>query len=284
MQARSALFDVYGDYLRSRGGRAPVAALVRLLAPLDIAAPAVRQAVSRMVRQGWLEAVRLPSGPGYALTDRAASRLDEAGARIYRTRSAEWDGAWHLLVLDHVSSRSTRERLHAGLGFLGYARLNGVTWLAPRPSREVESLLAAEGVRGDAFCARGLGDPAALVRRAWDLDALGAAYSRWLADARALVAGQPTAGASGEAVPAGPTVTPATPPTPASDERTYAIRSQLVHEWRKFLFQDPGLPRSLLPTAWPGDEAAAYFDVQAARLLPAAARFVDSCLAPGGPP
>ena len=31
MQARSALFDLYGDYLRSRGGRAPVAALVRLL-------------------------------------------------------------------------------------------------------------------------------------------------------------------------------------------------------------------------------------------------------------
>ncbi|HEX5741405.1 MAG TPA: PaaX family transcriptional regulator, partial [Pilimelia sp.] len=28
MQARSALFDVYGDYLRPRGGRAAVAALV----------------------------------------------------------------------------------------------------------------------------------------------------------------------------------------------------------------------------------------------------------------
>ena len=38
MQARSALFDLYGDHLRPRGGRAPVAALVRLLAPLGIAA------------------------------------------------------------------------------------------------------------------------------------------------------------------------------------------------------------------------------------------------------
>ena len=42
MQARSALFDLYGDYLRSRGGRAPVAALVKLLAPVGIAPPAVR--------------------------------------------------------------------------------------------------------------------------------------------------------------------------------------------------------------------------------------------------
>ena len=262
MQARSALFDVYGDYLRSRGGSAPVAALVRLLAPLGIAAPAVRQAVSRMVRQGWLEPLRLPSGPGYGLTPRAVNRLDEAAARIYRTRRADWDGSWHLLVLAHVEGRSSRERLHAGLGFLGYARLNGATWLAPRVSAEVDALLAAEGVDADRFCARQVGDPAVLARRAWDLDALGAAYRDWLDAAQTLVAGDDT---------------------PTSDEAVYAVRSHLVHEWRKFLFQDPGLPRAVLPTEWPGDEAAAYFDSQAVRLLPRAAAYVDSCLAhPGG--
>ena len=64
MHARSALFDLFGDHLRSRGGQAPVAALVRLLAPLGVTAPAVRTSISRMVRQGWLEPVRLPTGPG----------------------------------------------------------------------------------------------------------------------------------------------------------------------------------------------------------------------------
>ena len=81
MQARSALFDLYGDHLRSRGGRAPVAALVRLLAPLGIAPPAVRTAVSRMVRQGWLAPVGTTSGRGYALTDRASRRLWEDAER-----------------------------------------------------------------------------------------------------------------------------------------------------------------------------------------------------------
>src|SRR5882672_12236301 len=100
MHARSALFDLYGDYLRPRGGRAPVAALVRLLAPLDVAAPAVRTAVSRMVRQGWLVPVRLADGPGYQLTVRAVHRLDEAAARIYRTGRAGWDGTFDLLVLE----------------------------------------------------------------------------------------------------------------------------------------------------------------------------------------
>ncbi len=82
MHARSALFDLYGDHLRAHGDRAPVAAVVRLLAPLGIAAPAARPAISRMVRQGWLRPERLPAGRGYAHTERARHRLDDPPARI----------------------------------------------------------------------------------------------------------------------------------------------------------------------------------------------------------
>ena len=52
----------------------------------------------------------------------------------------------------------------------------------------------------------------------------------------------------------------------------------LVHEWRKFLFTDPGLPAELLPAGWVGHDAATFFAQEAARLLPAASRFVDACL------
>jgi phenylacetic acid degradation operon negative regulatory protein len=51
-----------------------------------------------------------------------------------------------------------------------------------------------------------------------------------------------------------------------------------VHEWRKFLFLDPGLPRELLPVDWPGTEAATFFDKESERLRPAATRFVEQCL------
>ncbi|MFI5101083.1 MAG: PaaX family transcriptional regulator C-terminal domain-containing protein [Actinomycetes bacterium] len=261
MHARSALFDLYGDHLGPRGGQAPVAALVRLLEPLGVAAPAVRTAVSRMVRQEWLEPVALPAGPGYRLTDRGSTRLEQAGARIYRVGAPSWDGRWHLLVLEHVPGRAARERLRAGLGFLGYAQLADATWLAPRPSPEVDELLAAEGVRAERFTTTAAADPgteaARLVRRAWDLDALAHAYSHWLATARSIV------GDGG----------------PQDDRSAFATRSELVHEWRKFLFTDPGLPRTLLPEAWPGDRAAEFFTVEAERLRPAADRFVDACLA-----
>src|SRR3954467_4630260 len=97
MQARSALFDLYGDHLRTRGGYAPVAALVRLLACLDIAAPAVRTAVSRMVRQGWLGPGSTGARRGHQLTERASRRWDEAATRISRLRPPQaWDGYWSI--------------------------------------------------------------------------------------------------------------------------------------------------------------------------------------------
>jgi phenylacetic acid degradation operon negative regulatory protein len=258
MQARSALFDLYGDYLRPRGGRAPVAALVRLLAPLGIAAPAVRTAVSRMVRQGWLHPLRLSSGPGYLLTPKATRRLDDSSARIYRTGRMAWDGKFDLLVIEAPTARAERQRLAATLSFLGYGSIDAGTWVAPRPSDEVEHLLGDAGIGFERFTAGhsgGLPGAVALVRRAWNLPELAAAYERFVRDARQLVEHPP-----------------------ADDEAAYLARFTLVHRWRTFLFRDPQLPPVLLPDRWPGTTAAAFFDHHATRLRPPADRFVDRCL------
>jgi phenylacetic acid degradation operon negative regulatory protein len=262
--ARSALLDLYGDHLAARGGRAPVAALVRLLAPLGVAAPAVRTAVSRMVRQGWLTPVRLPDGPGYQLTPAAVRRLEDAAARAYRSGpNGTWDGRWHLLVLPRQPDRSRRERVRHGLAFLGYAPLDDCTWLAPRPAAGLGPLLASEGLCAERFSVLHEGDTAALVRRLWDLDGLARAYAAWLDEAKVLV---------GELGPAW------------TDEQAFAVRSRLVHGWRTFLFRDPGLPPDLLPPDWPGGGAAAFLDAESGRLWPAARRFVDRCLSAPPPP
>jgi phenylacetic acid degradation operon negative regulatory protein len=258
VNARSALFDLYGDHLRGRGSQAPVASLVRLLAPLGITEPAVRTAVSRMARQGWLAPVRCDRGlAGYALTPRAARRLDEAAERIYRRGDPGWDGQWHVLVAERIRDRARRGRVRAALGYLGYAPLGETTWISPRPSVELGPLLDAERLRVDSFTASYDGDPRDLLARAWDLEDLARAYRCWLAQARELIAA------------AGPG---------AADAEVFALRSALVHEWRKFLFTDPGFPAALLPPGWPGREAAQVFHAESARLLPGAARFVDCCL------
>lgn len=263
MQARSALFDVYGDHLRRRGGQAPVAGLIRLLGALDIQPPAVRTAISRMVRQGWLAPTATGEGPGYRLTERAERRLDDAYARIYRTgrgtdSAGPWDGRWHVLVTDRPASRSARDRLGADLTFLGYAPLSSGTWIAPRAHPDTKAVLESEAVSADEFSATYDGMGASLAGRAWDLAGVAAAYERFEAEARALL----------DAMPAGP----------EPDRAAFATRFRLVHEWRKFLFLDPALPDEVLPTGWPGHRAAALFDEAAGSLLPAASRYVDACL------
>ena len=273
MDARSALFDLYGDHLRSRGAKAPVAALVRLLAPLGIAAPAVRTAVSRMARQGWLEPVRLEGQPGYALTSRARRRLDDAAARIYRTAPdgtpvvtgsegpGDWDRQWHLGILREVPNARRREQLASQLAFLGWAPLSDGAWVGLRNDAEVDQILGMEGIAADRFRAPVDDGAVEFARRVWKLDELGASYDAWLIEAKALVdqAGRESADGNG-------------------DEHAFAVRSELVHEWRKFLFRDPGLPDELLPADWAGTRAAEFFDFHAERLGPAAGRFVDNCL------
>lgn len=260
MQARSALFDLYGDHLRPRGGRAAVSALVKLLAPVDIAAPAVRTAVSRMVRQGWLVPIRLTTGPGYLLTPKAARRLDEAAARIYRTSKIHWDGRFDLIVSEPLPSRRDRLRLRTSLAFLGYGALGEETWVATRPGEDVDAVLADVGVRYERFTAShtaGSVGATSLVHRAWDLAGIAREYDRFVSELQPIVASV----------------------GPRTDDRTaYAARFRLVHAWRTFLFRDPQLPAALLPEEWSGTRAAAFFDRHAGRLRPAADRYVDHCL------
>jgi phenylacetic acid degradation operon negative regulatory protein len=213
-----------------------------------------------MVRQGWLHPLRLACGPGYLLTPKAARRLDEAATRIYRTRDNSWDGRFDLVVIDPPAQRTDRGRLASNLSFLGYGAIDAATWVAARPTDEIETLLDETGIRFERFTAShsgGVDGAIALVRRAWNLTEIGAAYEEFVREL------SPVVSSIG---------------THSDDEAAYAARFALVHAWRTFLFRDPQLPPALLPEQWPGSAAADFFDAHAARLRPAADRFVDRSL------
>ncbi len=212
-----------------------------------------------MVRQGWLTPVRSHGGAGYQLTVRAVHRLDEAATRIYRTGRADWSGSFDLLLLSPSTRQAGWTKVANTLTYLGYGCLDPHTWVAPRPAEEVDAVLAEAGIpyeRFDARHAAGGEGMAGLVRRAWDLDTLAAAYRQFVMEQR-----EPMQVSKNE-----------------PDELAYAARFRLVHAWRGFLFRDPQLPPDLLPNPWPGDAAAAFFDHHEIRLRPAADRFVEACL------
>jgi phenylacetic acid degradation operon negative regulatory protein len=258
MHARSALFDVYGDHLRTRGHRAAVADLVRLLAPIGIAAPAVRTAISRMVSQGWLEPATVEGHRGYAATPQAIRRLEEASERIYRRRDTRWDGCWQLLFLDPFPSRTVRASVLRDLPYLGYAELDDRVWVSPWVRAELGETLARAGAGATTARATDFDPPGSPVR-AWDIEAIGAEYAAWLDDAAASVEAHLAAHDDPQ-------------------EAAFAARFHLVHEWRKFLFTDPGLPRELLPDDWAGRRATDYFRREAGRLASASEAFVARTL------
>ncbi|BCJ53886.1 hypothetical protein Asp14428_53610 [Actinoplanes sp. NBRC 14428] len=188
---------------------------------------------------------------------KAARKLDEASARIYRTGRPSWDGRFDLVLLGAPVGRREAQQL----SFLGYGMLDDRTWVAPRPADDTDTLLREAGVAYERFsAAHAGGSPGAVdvVGRAWDLAAIGQAYEEFVAIQRPVVT----------AINAR-----------SSDQDAYAARFHLVHAWRSFLFRDPQLPPSLLPPRWPGTTAASFFDRHAARLRPAADRFVERCLA-----
>ena len=263
MHARSALFDVYGDHLRARGDRARWRPWSGCSRPLGIAAPAVRTAISRMVRQGWLEPVRLPAGRGYAATAGTAIRARRRRAPgSTAPATPRWDGSWHLLVLDPDPQRSARDRVRSGLAFLGYAELLATapgSARSPRPRST--QLLAREERRARAPRAHDDRPRRAGPRRAGTSTRSAAAYVEWLRG-RATAARRPRHRAAAR-----------------PDRRRRAAFAAALPcsctSGASSCSPTRGCPPSCCPRDWAGHEARTFFTAEAERLLPGAARFVD---------
>src|SRR5699024_11497608 len=66
-----------------------------------------------------------------------------------------------------------------------------------------------------------------------------------------------------------------------SDSEAFVQSALLVHQYRKFLFIDPNLPKELLPEEWLGDAAGNLFTDYYNMLAEPATRFFESVFEPG---
>lgn len=276
MRVRSALFDLYGDHVVRRGGWAPIGGLVRAMEALEFTGPATRTAVSRLVREGWLEAESTGhcGVRGYATTDRMTRQLDDARRRIYDGDDPPWTGRWDVVTLGLPPGRAARDRLAALLRYLRYAPLNRETWVAARRHPDLATRLAREGVTWRGFDSAYDGDDRTLAADLWDLPAIARGYRRFVQEPADGVTGVTSMhsvnGIGAMAVNGGI--------DGADPALAFAQRSRLVHRWRLFLFADPCLPRQVLPRDWPRPAAAARFREVADALAGPADVFVDDCL------
>jgi phenylacetic acid degradation operon negative regulatory protein len=232
--------------VHGRGGASLwIGTLIALMSALGITPAAVRQAVSRMSRQGWLRVKRVRNRAYYRVTERGRRRIEELSPRIYGP-VVEWDGRWRLLNYSiGEAQRKRRERLRKELSVLGWAPLSPSIWLSPADrlaaAREAaEATLTREVIHlFDGAYAGPLTDRE-LLERCWNVDAIATAYREFIARYR-------------------PRLERERDHRDLGDEQAFVERLWLVHDYRKFAYIDPGLPSELLPAHWPGTAAAALF-------------------------
>lgn len=244
MKARSLVFDLFGDFLRYRGGEVRLRGLIALMACFDVPEPTVRVVVARLRKEGWLRSSRDGRETSYALTDAAWELLDEGRARIFERAVGPWDGQWHMVIYSvPETERALREQLRKKLSWLGFGPLSAAVWISPhdRVALVRDAFADERAVRLDAFHSRSDGTAADrdIAERSWDLGSLERDYTEFVRRYEGRLAAYRAGEVRGQS---------------ALVERMY-----LIHDYRMFPFRDPDLPPELVPSNWPGRQAHEMF-------------------------
>ena len=234
LRTPSLIASVFGDAIAPRGGSVWLGTLSEILGVFGIAPGSVRTALSRLAADGWVERMRDGRESHYSLTAGAEQEFGQASEAIYRLGARAWDGEWRIAVLTEADE-SARRSLRSGLARSGYGQLSPNVLITPNHGEpdggEAEGVLLLTG-------ARTIGGAGArpLVREAWPLDDIAAAYRRLMAAFEPIEAR-------------------ADRPNQVSDLEALALRIFVIHQLRRVVLKDPDLPEALLPDDWPAAEA-----------------------------
>ena len=246
-QPRSLIVTIYGLYGRAASAWLSIAALIRLMAELDVDEPAVRSAISRLKQRGLLEPGKERGAAGYRLSDRGQVILAEGDRRIFERPRASLADGWLLAVFSvPEQQRAKRHALRSRLAWLGFGSVAAGVWIAPAHlAAETRDVLASDGLTEyvSLFTAGQLafGDVRCEVGQWWDLDRLEQLYQAFIDGAGPVLASLGS-NSSGDAAQA------------FADYVRVLIGLALL-----LPFLDPGLPPELLPADWHGARAAELF-------------------------
>ncbi|WP_347552790.1 phenylacetic acid degradation operon negative regulatory protein PaaX [Pseudalkalibacillus hwajinpoensis] len=271
LNTRSMIFTLYGEYIRHYGNEIWIGSLIRLLKEFGHNDQSVRAAISRMNKQGWVQSRKEGNKSFYYLTERGVKRMDEAAKRIFKLQPSEWDGRWRMLLYTiPEEKRHIRDELRKELVWSGFGSSSASLWMSPNHLEEQVELLIekydiSEHVHFFVADYKGPHESRALVEECWDLNDISEKYrefiktysERYVVDRSKIEKGK------------------------MSDGECFVERARLVHEYRKFLFVDPGLPPELLPHEWPGEHAAMLFSDYYKTLAHPASQFFEKVFKEG---
>ena len=218
----SVIVSLFGDLARQPGNRLSGAALGRIIGPVGIRPEAIRVAVHRLRKDGWLESQRSGRESQHFLSAFGREQSAAVSPRIY-SRTPESGMDWHLIIAEEASGVHILDDLLLTESHVSIGR-NVAIGAGPAPTDSGELLVfsttpvSVPGWFRDKVC------PPDLNRACQQLAAD-------LAAVRALLG-------------------PERDPSPL---QVATLRTLIVHRWRRVALRYPDLPTAFFPADWPGE-------------------------------
>jgi phenylacetic acid degradation operon negative regulatory protein len=251
MRAWSLIITLYGDAIVPRGGSLWLGSLSKIMALFRVDAGHVRTAISRLTADGWLKRIKVGRNSYYRLTQREEGSFTAATKRIYFSEEPAFDGQLRLALLGPGAAAAARPALERA----GFAALTSTAYVAfCEPRTKLPAIDGLFLLRADAD------DHAhALAAAAWKLEPIAQHYRDFIDRFTPLDAALAKR-------------------SRVEGDDALVARILMIHEFRRVVLRDPGLPAALLPASWPGvaarqlagrlyrkllDDSEAYLDANA---------------------
>lgn len=235
----------FGDSVAPRGGVAWLGSVVEAMRPFGVSEALARTSALRLTYDGWLKTERVGKKSFYLMAEGYLQRFQDYHERVYGAPRRRWDGRWTIaLALPETPAGGEYDKLRKALRWQGMGQLAPHVFI--RPAADPQSLRHViddhQATGRVALFESSAPDAAApLLRqvalRAWDLAAIGRDYEAFTRKFEPLDEA-PDGGCEA--------LSPAT---------AFALRTLLIHDWRRIALKDPQLPGGLLPADWAGHAA-----------------------------
>lgn len=233
----SLIVTIFGDLARGEGDAISGAALSRLVGLMGVKPEAMRVALHRLRKEGWIESRREGRGSLHMLTPFGRRQSAEASPRIY-DRKRRFPEVWHVLIAGS-GDQTGRAQLEGFLLTGDYLPVGAQVLLAPGPlPGDLQGVLGLETSHWTV--PRWLRDQVCPP----EVMALYAAFEADLIRVGRILDQSPQPG----------------------ELETAALRLLTVHSWRRLLFRHPDLPDVFFPDDWPGPRCRARVADLVARL------------------
>lgn len=249
MKPRSLMFTLFGDFIQYYGGEVWIGSLIRMMSEFGVSESSVRGATLRMMQQNYFKVRRIGNKSYYSLSVKGMRRQEDGVKRVYSTKSHKWDGFWRVLIYSMPEEkRDLRTQVRKELSWTGFGLISNSTWISPNPlEMQITEMIDTYGLKDYTifFTSSSIlsHDNDEIIAKAWNLEQIHNEYNIFIDNFK----------------PKYEILKERIWNNTLTVQEAFIVRTELVHSYRKFLFNDPGFPQDLLPQHWSGNEARDLF-------------------------